>query len=190
MPKPLCVVGPGTSDHALMELAQRDDAAAFGVLVARYSTLLEHTVRRVAKSAAEDVAQQAFLSAWLGRHRFEPARGSVRSWLCGIAMHRAIDLHRREQRRGPQAAWDADADALVCPREGPGEAAERREGAATVRRAVQTLGDEQRTVIALGYYAGLSQTEIHQRTQTPLGTVKSRARLALNALRTELAGAA
>lgn len=182
----LRLVGAETDDNRLMDLAQQGDAAAFGVLVRRYTTLVEHTARGIVKSAAEDVAQQTFLSAWLGRHRFDAGRGSVRSWLCGIAHHRAIDHHRRETRRATGSPIADAPDELVCPAEGPAVLAERRAVAAEVRAAVAQLGPEQRTVVALAYFGGLSQTEIQRHTQAPLGTVKSRARLALATLRTQL----
>ncbi len=183
-------IGPACTDLSLLRLAQAGDEAAFGVLVARHTRVVEHTVRRMAGSATQDVAQQAFLSAWLGLRRFDPERGSVRSWLCRIAHNRAIDLHRRERRHGAQSSLEDAVDGLACPCEGPADVAERGDRAAEVRRAVGRLGVEQRTVIALGYFAGLTQTEIQQRTQTPLGTVKSRTRLALATLRDELPAAA
>jgi RNA polymerase sigma-70 factor (ECF subfamily) len=184
-------LGAGTTDERLMEFAQQGDPAAFGMLVHRYTTLVEHTARRIVTGAAEDVAQQTFISAWLGRHRFDAGRGSVRSWLCGIAHHRAIDHHRREARRVTStSSLDDSANVLVCPDAGPAQIAERRAGAAEMRAAVGRLGVQQRTVIALAYYGGLSQTEIQHATQAPLGTVKGRTRLALAALRTQLPAAA
>lgn len=183
-------LGAGTTDERLMEFAQLGDRVAFDVLVRRHTILVEHTARGIVKTAAEDVAQQTFLSAWLGRHRFDAARGSVRSWLCGIAHHRAIDHHRHETRRATTTSLDGALDVLVCPGDGPAQVAERRAGAAELRAAVARLGVEQRTVIALAYYGGLSQTEIQAATDVPLGTVKSRARLGLAALRIQLPAAA
>jgi RNA polymerase sigma-70 factor (ECF subfamily) len=178
------------TDAALMRRAQDADAVAFGVIVDRYSALVQHHARSFTRAGAEDIAQQAFLSAWMARHRYDPARGSVHGWLCGIARNRAIDHHRRDRRRVVQAPIQDTVHELVCPAERPAEIADRRAQASEVRRAVARLGPEQRTVIALAYFAGLSQSEIQQRTNAPLGTVKSRARLALATLRAELPAAA
>ncbi len=177
-------------DGTLMLRAQGGDDAAFGLLVQRYGALVQHTARQVVRHAAEDVAQQTFLSAWLSRARYDPARGSVRSWLCGIAYNRAVDAHRREARQVAQAPIDEVGDELVCPLDSPPVVAGDRARASEVRRAVARLGPEQRTVIGLAYFGGLSQREIQLRTGAPLGTVKSRSRLALSRLREDLPAAA
>lgn len=176
------------TDADLMARCRDGDHAAFAVLVDRHRALVTSVARGVAGASAEDVAQQTFLSAWLSCERYDPTRGSVPSWLCGIARNRAIDALRAERRR-PVDTWlddDGTAD-LVCPVECPSETAHRRVSAAAVRRALGTLGTEQRTVLTLAYFGGLSQSEIQDRVQVPLGTVKGRARLGLQALRVQLA---
>ena len=177
-------------DAALMRRAQEGDDAAFEALVARYAPAVERLARRIVGDAAADVAQQAFLSAWLGRASYDPCKGTVGSWLCRIAQHRAIDLLRAERRHTLVGPGHEELVELVCPEPGPAEQAVARTVAAEVRAAVARLGDEQRTVIELAYFHGLSHAEIQARTAAPLGTVKSRTRLGLQALRADVAAAA
>jgi RNA polymerase sigma-70 factor (ECF subfamily) len=123
---------------------------------------------------------------WRNVARYAEGRGSVRTWFLAIVHHRAIDAIRR---RRPAAA-------LPDPEAGPSPAALRlpdvwsevagRLDAAAVRRALADLTDVQREALELAYFGGLTQHEIAERTGAPLGTVKSRVRLGLLALRAAL----
>jgi RNA polymerase sigma-70 factor (ECF subfamily) len=171
------------------ELMRAEDQGAFAEVVRRHGPLVRRVARSLAGDEAEDVAQQAFLSAWLARGRFDATRGSLQAWLCTIARNRALDLHRSQARHGSTGTLAA-AEHLACARETPDVVASRRDEASELRGALLRIAPEQRTALALAYYGDLSQTEIQARTDAPLGTVKGRLRLGLNALRNELAAAA
>jgi RNA polymerase sigma-70 factor (ECF subfamily) len=133
-------------------------------------------------AAAEDVVQEAFLGAWRNAARYVEGRGSVKTWLLSIVHHRAIDAVRR---RRPVAELpereDVPPPALRLP-DVWGEVSANLDAEA-VRAALAGLPDVQREAIELAYFGGLTQQEIAERTGTPLGTVKSRMRLGLLAMR-------
>ncbi|MBF8290378.1 MAG: sigK [Chloroflexi bacterium] len=163
--------------EALEELYDRYRAMAFAI-----------ALRITADGAlAEDVVQDAFLGVWRHADRYVEGRGSVRTWLLSIVHHRAIDAVRR--RRPAVELPDPDLPSppqLVAADVWP-EVAGRLD-AVVVRTALATLSPVQREAIELAYFGGLSQTEIAERTGTPLGTVKSRMRLGLLAMRRHLTG--
>jgi RNA polymerase sigma-70 factor (ECF subfamily) len=134
---------------------------------------------------AEDVVQDAFLGAWRNAGRYVAGRGSVKTWLLSIVHHRAIDAVRR---RRPTAELperhDAPPAALTIPDIWP-EVAGRLD-AEHVQGALAALSQVQREALELAYFGGLTQQEIADRTGTPLGTVKSRMRLGLLAMRRTL----
>jgi RNA polymerase sigma-70 factor (ECF subfamily) len=135
---------------------------------------------------ADDTLEEAFYQAWRQADRFDPARGTVPTWLLTIARSRALDRSRsrRRLREEPMtpAGGGTGRDAVVAA--DSAEEAERRE---RVADALKTLPPEQREVVELAYFSGLSQTEIAERTGQPLGTVKTRTRLAGQKLRERLA---
>lgn len=179
-------------DADLVSRSLSGDDSAFPELVRRHTGLVERIVRPIIRHGSADVVQATFLSVWLGRRQFDPARGSFTNWVGRIARNRAVDALRSERRhRGiaPLSAIDGTPVELVCPAERPDDAATRRAEACSVRAAVAGLADEQRAVIGLAYYGGLSQSEIHHRLGIPLGTVKGRCRLALAAMQRELSRA-
>ncbi len=137
---------------------------------------------------AEDVVQDSFLGAWRNAARYAETKGSVRGWLLAIVRHRAIDAIRR-QRNGVALADESEEvlpSALTLPDIWP-EVSGRLD-AEQVRRAIAKLPANQREAIELAYFDGLTQREIADKTSAPLGTVKSRMRLGLVALREELVG--
>ncbi len=135
--------------------------------------------------AAEDVVQDAFVALWRNACRYQPERGTVRSWLMGIVHHRAID---RLRGRAPTADLD-DLERLPAGRQLPDVAdqALRNVAGEQVRRALGTLPKEQREAIALAYFGGWTHVEIARRAGVPVGTVKGRMRLGLEKLRRQLA---
>jgi RNA polymerase sigma factor (sigma-70 family) len=163
---------------------------ALDTLYDRYRTMAYGIARRITADdvLAEDVVQDAFLGAWRSAQRYRPGRGSVKTWLLSIVHHRAIDAVRR---RRPSSTLPAEDEGALTP--APltlpdvwGEVAGRLDREA-VAVAVAALPDAQREAVELAYFGGLTQVEIAERTGVPLGTVKSRVRLALMALRRELA---
>jgi RNA polymerase sigma factor (sigma-70 family) len=184
---PDALVAP--SDEALLAGLAAGRLEALDVLYERYKSMAYGIARRITAddTLAEDVVQEAFLGAWRSADRYVPGRGSVKTWLLSIVHHRAIDAVRR---RRPVAELPDEADGSLTP--APltlpdvwGEVSGRLDRA-QVQAALATLPDAQREAVELAYFRGLSQTEIAERTGVPLGTVKSRVRLALVALRREL----
>lgn len=177
------------ADEVLLERVAGGDPAALSDLYERYRVVTYSLALKITAdaAAAEDVVQDAFLGVWRNAGRYTPARGSVRTWVLAIVHHRAIDLLRR--RRPTSDLPDAEAPpppSLVLPDIWP-EVAGRLDRA-TVLAALATLSPIQREALELAYYGGLTQQEIAARTGAPLGTVKSRVRLGLLAMRTALVG--
>lgn len=132
---------------------------------------------------AEEVAQEAFLGVWRAGSRYDPQKGSTRTWLLAMVRNRAIDRLRARRRRPVRQLDDSldmpDGNDLVSQ-------AAASIDAQAARLALASLAPEQRQVIELAYFGGLSHAEIAAHTATPVGTVKGRIRLALNHLRTAL----
>jgi RNA polymerase sigma-70 factor, ECF subfamily len=176
------------ADEDLLLLVRRGEADAFAVVYERHASSVYSLAYRMmgSRPAAEDVTQEAFISAWRSAARYDQRRGSVRTWLLGVAHHRAIDAMRRGRVRDLPRAADEDAAERLESGERTDVEAARREEAGTVRAALATLPGEQSRVIELAYFGGFSQTEIAEMVQVPLGTVKGRMRLGLMKLRAEL----
>jgi RNA polymerase sigma-70 factor, ECF subfamily len=154
-----------------------------------YRTMAYSIALRITSDAslAEDVVQDAFLGAWRNAGRYVEGKGSVKTWLLSIVHHRAVDAVRR---RRPTVELPEREDVpppnLTLPdiwQEVAGNL-DRQE----IASALATLSDVQREAIELAYFGGLTQQEIAARTGTPLGTVKSRVRLGLLAMRRALVG--
>jgi len=134
--------------------------------------------------------QEAFLAVWRNPGGYDQGRGSVKSWLMGMVHHRAVDAVRREesQRRRAEVAQANDVVVVEDPAESVVDALGVPEERKAVRAALEELPQEQRRVIELMYFEGLSQSRIAERLDLPLGTVKSRTLLGMRRLRTALAG--
>lgn len=177
---------PDASDEVLVvAIAQRGDRAAFRLLFQRYAGRIKAFLMRsgAAPDQAEEVAQDVMVTLWRKAAQFDPARASAATWIFTIARNRRIDRIRRERR----ATLDPD-DPLHKP--DPQESAETQLAGATrdaaVRAAMADLNPEQREVIELAFFTGLSHGEIAEKLAMPLGTVKSRLRLAFGRLRGNL----
>ena len=178
---------PAPTDEQLMARVAALDPAAVEALYERYSSMAFGLASRITgdPSLAEDVVQDAFLGVWRSASRYADSRASARTWVLSIVHHRAIDAIRR--RRPTSGLPDTDAPiprSLVVDDAWP-LVAGRLDRAAIVA-ALATLPDVQREAIELAYFGGLTQPEIAERTGAPLGTVKSRVRLGLLALREAL----
>jgi RNA polymerase sigma-70 factor (ECF subfamily) len=136
------------------------------------------------RGEAEDVVQETFLELWRRAERYDPARGSVATWAVVIGRSRALD--RLRARSSAARATDAEASAPPDPAPPPIELAERREARSRVTAALAELPPEQRQAVELAYFEGLSHSEIAARTGLPLGTVKTRVRLAMEKLSASL----
>ena len=129
-------------------------------------------------TAAQDVAQDVFVELWSHPHRYDPAAGSLRTYLTVLARRRAIDVVRSELRRIARQ----ERNHRLTPHQGiasPSDEVEAAEAAGVVRAAVRLLPDSQREVVELAYFSGLSYREVAVAVGIPEGTAKSRLRLAL-----------
>jgi RNA polymerase sigma-70 factor, ECF subfamily len=131
------------------------------------------------RSDAEDVVQETFVEAWKRAHEYEERRGSLEGWIVTIARSRAIDRHRARARARRLAGRVEEETAGGARFEFPAEAFDASFESARVARALDDLPSDQRRVIDLAYFEGLSQSEIAARIEEPLGTVKTRTRLAM-----------
>jgi RNA polymerase sigma-70 factor, ECF subfamily len=178
------------ADGELVARAAQGDEGALGQLYDRYGAVLYAVAYRIAgqRADAEEIVLEAFAQAWREAPGFEAGRGSVAGWLTMIARSRALDLVRARSRRERITA-SAAADRLgVSPAMGefradPGGALDHDERRRQVRQALESLSPPQRQAIELAYFEGLSQSEIAERLQEPLGTVKTRVRLGMQKLR-------
>jgi RNA polymerase sigma-70 factor (ECF subfamily) len=178
------------ADEEVMQLVQNADARAFELLYDRHGGAAFSLAYRMVgnRVIAEDIIQEAFLSIWRSRLRYEPARGSVRTWVLGIVHHRGVDALRRhtvhDRRR---AGMEGVEERLEAPERTEVEAARRQE-ARSVRDALEALPEDQSKVIELAYFGGFSHSQIADMLEMPLGTVKGRMRLGLEKLRHSLEG--
>jgi RNA polymerase sigma-70 factor (ECF subfamily) len=180
------------ADEEVMQLVGEGSPRAFELLFDRHGGAAFSLAYRMVgdRVAAEDISQEAFLSIWRSRMRYDSARGSVRTWVLGIVHNRAIDALRRGasyERRREQL--DVVEERHEAPERTDVEAA-RREEARDVREALGTLPAEQCKVIELAYFGGFTHSEIASMLDTPIGTVKGRMRLGLEKLRGQLGGLA
>jgi len=178
------------ADEEIMHLVQESDPRAFELFYDRHSGPAFSLAYRMVgnRTVAEDVSQEAFLSIWRSKLRYQPERGSVRTWVLGIVHHRAIDALRRntvhDKRR---ASAEGIEERFEAPEKTDVEVA-RRDEARTVRAALEDLPDEQCRVIELAYFGGFSHSQIADQLDMPIGTVKGRMRLGLEKLRRTLVG--
>ena len=169
------------SDEALVEAVARSDEDALGELYDRFGKVAYGLAFRVLKDAAlaEDAVQEAFLQAWRGAGAYRPERAKASTWLLTFVHRRAVDLVRREERRRT-VSGDPEPE---MPSSGADEAVVARSRREIVRQALARLPAEQREAIELAYYGGLTQSELAQRLDQPLGTIKSRMFTGLQRLR-------
>jgi RNA polymerase sigma-70 factor, ECF subfamily len=177
----------GDADRAVLDLVAAGKLDALQELYDRYRVMAYSIALRITTDSAlaEDVVQDAFLGVWRNASRYVEGRGSVKTWLLSIVHHRAVDaVRRRRPTTDLPDREDAPPPALTLPDVWQDVAAglDRSDIAA----AMATLSGVQREAIELAYWGGLTQQEIAERTGAPLGTVKSRVRLGLLALRLAL----
>ncbi len=181
-----------SDDAGLFEGLRRRDPQAMARLYDRFGRPVYSLIYRIVQDSgvAEDLVQETFLRAWNQAHAIDPARGSPAAWLLTVARNRAIDWIRSAAGKPEHTAWEnydserpqnfLDAERVLID----------SDRARLVRRAMEKLNENQRSVIELAYFEGLSQSEMAERMGQPLGTVKTWVRMALKTLREELAEAA
>ena len=178
-------------DRDLVRRVADGDEEAFRGLFRRYAPNAQALALRVVRQPflAEEIVQDTFLSLWRNPSGFDPARGSFRGWLLSLVHHRAVDLVRREEsqrRRAEAAGADPVQTGPPDPADDVAKRIDLQQDSARVRSALDVLPQEQRAVIELMYFGGLSQSMIAQRLSLPLGTVKSRTLLGMRRLRTAM----
>ncbi|HEX5910750.1 MAG TPA: sigma-70 family RNA polymerase sigma factor [Thermoleophilaceae bacterium] len=178
------------ADEEVMHLVQEGDPRAFELFYDRHSGPAFSLAYRMVgnRTVAEDVSQEAFLSIWRSKLRYQPDRGSVRTWVLGIVHHRAIDALRRNTVHDKRRASAEGIEERFEARERTEVEVARRDEALTVRAAIDELPAEQSRVIELAYFGGFSHSQIADQLEMPIGTVKGRMRLGLEKLRKTIAG--
>jgi RNA polymerase sigma-70 factor (ECF subfamily) len=177
----------GEADAALVVRLQRREPQALAELYDRYGRIVFSLILRVVRDAgiAEDLVQETFLRIWNRVQHFDAQKGSVGPWLLAVARNRAIDYLRSSggRDRNTVELEESDHPSLYTNMEPDILASDK---ARVVKAAIQKLSVNQRQVIELAYFEGLSQTEMAERMGQPLGTVKTWVRAALKTLRDEL----
>ena len=169
-------------DRQLLARIARGDVAALQTIYERHAPRAVAIAFRILRdrSEAEDVVQETFLELWRRASQFDADRGGAIAWVVTIARSRAIDRLRASGTAGKTIASASASEGLAplaLPL--PSDEAEQRRDVARVATALSALPDAQRETIELAYFEGLSQSEIAERTGTPLGTVKMRVKLAM-----------
>jgi RNA polymerase sigma-70 factor (ECF subfamily) len=166
-------------DASLIAAIRSGEQSAMAALYDRYSSIVYSVALRVLSDtgAAEDVLQDVFLQLWRNPGSFDSSRGALGAWLAVIARNRAIDALRK---RRPES--DVEDVVLSVEPDLAGEA-DRTRAAEKVRGALGSMPPAQRTALEMAYFEGLTHTEIAAKTGEPLGTIKTRIRAGLTALR-------
>lgn len=181
---------PGTEDETdwaglLQRVRDQRDRVAYAALFRHFAPRVKGFLMRSGAGAAlaEECAQDVMATLWQKAHLFDPARASVATWVFTIARNRQIDALRRARRVEPEAL-----DWGPAPEPEPAEALALQEETALLGQALAALPGPQRRLIERAFYGDLSHSEIAAETGLPLGTIKSRIRLALEKLRRQMTG--
>ena len=172
-------------DNTLIVRVAAGDRDAFAEFYDRWSGRLFALIVRILvdRAQSEEVLQEVFLEIWRSAASFSPSRGSARAWVVTMARRRAIDRVRSSQAaRDREEQWRdymPDVDLTV-------QAVEDSLAGEDVRRALDAVGEPQRSTLVMAYFTGLTHTEIARRTGVPLGTVKTRIRNGIARLRKEM----
>jgi RNA polymerase sigma-70 factor, ECF subfamily len=175
---------PEQDSAHLLARVRTGEEAAMGMLYDRYSNVVYAVALRVLgdTAAAEDVLQDIFMQLWRNPAAFDSSRGNIAAWLAVVARHRAID--RLRKRRS-----ETDIEDVVLASQASLEAeVDRRMFVAKVRSALANLPPEQKLALEMAFFEGLTHSEIAEKTHEPLGTIKTRIRAAIIALRKALGG--
>jgi len=181
-----------SSDEILITRVASGDGTALEILYDQYAaTVLGISFKIVGdRAASEDILQETFWRVWQSAVTYQPQRGSFTGWLFRIARNLAIDSYRRRNVRPQEITETTDADPILDQMPDPDvdipEQAQANLRARQVRNALATLPGEQRQVIGMAYFYGMTRQEIAEATGEALGTIHTRARLGLQKLRAEL----
>jgi RNA polymerase sigma-70 factor, ECF subfamily len=166
-------------DTSLVSAIRSGDEQAMGQLYARYSSIVYSVALRVLGDSgnAEDILQDVFMRLWRNPDVFDASRGSLGAWLAVITRNRAIDVLRK---RRPE---DDISDVVVGYEPSIFQSAEKSQAMEKIRGVLSAMPTPQRSVLEMAYFEGLTHTEIAEKTGEPLGTIKTRIRGGLQALR-------
>ncbi len=169
----------GAADISLQSAIRSSDENAIALLYDRYSSIVYSVALRVLADtgAAEDVLQEVFMQLWRNPGLFDSSRGNLGAWLAVIARNRAIDILRK---RHPETDI---TDVVVSVEPDMAGNAQRARDTEKVRGALGAMPPAQRSAVEMAYFEGLTHTEIAAKTGEPLGTIKTRIRAGLLALR-------
>jgi RNA polymerase sigma-70 factor (ECF subfamily) len=177
-------VRPDCDDARLRDRLIAGDDDALAETYDRWSALIHTVAARITDdhAAADDLTQEVFLHLWQSAQAYDPARGTLRAWLCMLARSRALDwIRRREARTRYHAAAPAVGDAGDVD-----DAVIWRTETKVVREAVQALPEAQRSAVLLAYYRGHTYRQVARELNIPEGTAKARLRVALAAIANRL----
>jgi RNA polymerase sigma-70 factor, ECF subfamily len=184
------VTPPTFDDNTLLTRIAQRDQAALSTFYDRYSRIIYAIAFRSLRSAeeSEEVVLDVFAQVWRIADRYDPAKSRADTWLFMLARSRVLDRLRKVQRRTPTTGGILDIEAIQVPASGvePLDAAVLSERREQVIAVLAQIPNDQRLVLELAYYQGLSHSEIAGQTGISLGTVKTRIRLGLNKLRSAL----
>ena len=183
---------PSPTDAELVARMAGGNAQALRELYRRLAGLIYSVALRIGgvDEDAEETLVDSFHQAWAHAGLYDPSRGTVTGWIVNIARSRAIDrlrAHHRRQ-RGRQALSESAATFPPYPAANPEHEAIRSEERERLHRVIAALPPDQKRALELAYFSGLSHTQIAERLGMPLGTVKTRLRLAMEKIRSALAG--
>jgi RNA polymerase sigma-70 factor (ECF subfamily) len=176
---------PGMSDAELILQVRLGDEAAMALLYDRYARVVYSVASRILcdSSTAEDILQEVFMQLWRNPQAFDASRGSLGAWLAVVTRHRAIDQLR--QRRPETNA----AETVIAVDSALESTAERSQAVERIRTVLESMPSEQRTALEMAFFEGMTHREIAGKTGQPLGTVKTRIRAGLLAIRRAFATA-
>jgi len=169
-------------DTGLLARIQAGDQEAMSLLFDRYGTMVYSVALRVLRDSgeAEDVMQDVFIQVWKNPGSFVSGKGSLAGWLVVVARNRSIDMIRRRRPTDPVELFSLPSSTNLA------REAERNSLLGKIRGLMSSLPDDQRKSVELAFFEGLSHSEIAEKTGDPLGTVKTRIRLALITIRKAL----
>jgi RNA polymerase sigma-70 factor (ECF subfamily) len=175
-----------TDTRSLIRGIAQGDEAAFAQLYDETSRLVYGLVLRIVRepATAEEVSLEVYMQVWRTAATYDTERGSVTAWLATAARSRALDWMRSKQARLYRDGQGMeDLPELMDVRVNPEQSLAQTQQATFVRQAMNALPSEQRIALDLGFYSGLTHSEIAERLNLPLGTVKSRIRMGMTKLR-------
>lgn len=178
-----------SDDEVLVQRVVERDQEAFTRLYDRHADLIYSVALRVLAdpALAQDITQDVFLRLWRTPAAYDATRGRFVSWLVSVARNRAVDEVRMRGRRRVREVGEAAGDDPPDSRaEDPQRAVQLQADRVAVRRAMALLPEEQRVALEMAYFSGLTQQEIAEQLGQPLGTIKTRTRLAMKKLRVAL----